>query len=152
MHIAGLLITCFGARKQKITCVHAPQLVFFQNVINGQRASPLSPLLFCPKAPTLELQRVGSSRAACPPFSRGLQPKPQWAVAPSEPTLWGGALASGAAEGQVRCALPPCQKGHPLNSQGAPLAGPTAGCSALVAPATYLVANCKAKMKMGCSL
>ena len=35
MHIAGLLITCLGARKQKIACVHAPQLhpqLFFKKM------------------------------------------------------------------------------------------------------------------------
>ena len=31
--IVGLPITCLGARKQKIACVHAPQLVFLKNVV-----------------------------------------------------------------------------------------------------------------------
>ena len=33
MHIVGLLITCLGAHKQKIACVHARQLVFLKNVM-----------------------------------------------------------------------------------------------------------------------
>ena len=57
----------------------------------------------------------------------------------------GEALASGVAKGQMGCALPPCQKGALALAQ---LARPTASCKALAA---CLVANCKAKQKMGCA-
>ena len=65
--------------------------------------------------------------------------------APGGPTLQGGALASEMANGQVGCALPPCQKGALAHI--APLAKPTASFKALGAPSTHLVANCLAKQK-----
>ena len=78
---------------------------------NGPRHPPLCCFAPC-KAPTFELQCVGGSRAARPPAhpQPRLAAKAQWALAPSGPTLWGGALASGVAKGQMGCALPPCQK------------------------------------------
>ena len=115
----------------------AAKSTFFFVWGGGQRAPPPPPFLPPLKAPTVDLQHVGSNilgdipgsnRAARPPPSQGLQPKPPWAVAPSKPTLQGGALASRVTKGQMGCALLPCQKGALALAQ---LASPTAGCWAL---------------------